>query len=101
MDALPAELLTPANAVTAFIAMNLIAFSAFGIDKWKAQTGRWRTSESALLWFAFLGGSPGAYLGRRLFRHKTRKQPFVSNLHAIAFLQLAGIGGWIGWQLAQ
>jgi uncharacterized membrane protein YsdA (DUF1294 family) len=46
-----------------------------------------------------LGGSPGAYLGRRLFRHKTRKQPFVSNLHGIAFLQVAGLCGWFAWHL--
>ncbi len=100
MDAIPADLLTSANAVTALVAMNFMAFANFGIDKWKAETGRWRTSESTLLWLAFLGGSPGAYLGRHLFRHKTRKQPFVSNLHAIALLQVAGIGGWIGWRLA-
>lgn len=98
MDALPDAnaLLTTANAVTALIAMNFLAFAAFGIDKWKAETGRWRTPESTLLWLAFLGGSPGAYLGRKLFRHKTRKQPFVSNLHSIAFLQVAGIGVWGG-----
>ncbi len=101
MDALPVDLLTSANGVTALIAMNFIAFSAFGIDKWKAETGRWRTTEATLLWLAFLGGSPGAYLGRQLFRHKTRKQPFVSNLHTIAFIQVAAIGGWIGWTMAR
>ncbi len=99
MDTLPASLLTPANAVTALIALNFLAFAAFGLDKWKAETGRWRTSEATLLWLAFLGGSPGAYLGRHLFRHKTRKQPFVSNLHGIAFLQAAGLCGWAGWKL--
>ncbi len=100
IDALP-SLLTPANIVTGLIAVNFLAFSAFGIDKWKAETGRWRTSEATLLWLALLGGSPGAYLGRKVFRHKTRKQPFVRNLHAIAFLQVLGIVGWNGWDLAQ
>lgn len=99
MNALPHSLLTLTNAVTALIAMNFVAFSVFGIDKWKAETGHWRISEATLLWLALLGGSPGAYLGRKVFRHKTRKQPFVSNLPTIAFLQVAGIGGWIGAQL--
>ena len=49
MLALPTSLLTPANAATAIVAMNFLSFSAFGIDKWKAETGRWRTSEATLL----------------------------------------------------
>lgn len=97
MHDLPASVLTPANVATALIAMNFFAFAAFGIDKWKAETGRWRTSEATLLWLAFLGGSPGAYLGRHLFRHKTRKQPFVGYLNAIALVQVAAIVGWVGW----
>ena len=52
-----------------------------------------RTSEATLLWLAFLGGSPGAYLGRRLFRHKTRKQPFCRELHRIAAMQFSTSSG--------
>lgn len=97
---MPHALLTPENLVAAFIAMNVLAFAAFGIDKWKARTGRWRTPESTLLMLAALGGTPGAYLGRHLFRHKTRKQPFVSLLGRIAVMQVVGLGGYIGWQAA-
>lgn len=93
------ELLTPANLVTAFIALNFFAFAAFGIDKMKAERGAWRVQESTLLMLAFIGGTPGAYAGRALFRHKTRKQPFSSQLHTIAFLQVIGIGLLIGWTL--
>jgi uncharacterized membrane protein YsdA (DUF1294 family) len=96
MDPLPAALsafLTPTNIATAIIAMNFLAFAAFGIDKARAETGAWRISEGTLLQLAFFGGTVGAYAGRALFRHKTRKQPFSSNLHAIAALQLvAGVG---------
>ena len=79
------------------IAMNLVAFAAFGLDKAKAQRGAWRIKESTLLTFAFLGGTLGAYAGRRAFRHKTRKQPFNSNLFSIAVLQVLALGGLIGW----
>lgn len=96
----PATLLDPVNIAVVVFAINFLAFALFGIDKWKARTGRWRTSEATLLWLALIGGTPGAYLGRRVFRHKTRKQPFVSNLHAIAWLQVLSAAGWIGWQLA-
>jgi uncharacterized membrane protein YsdA (DUF1294 family) len=39
-----------------------------------------------LLVWAFFGGSIGAYAGRAVFRHKTRKQPFSSHLHQTAIL---------------
>ena len=46
---------------------------------------------------ALVGGSPGAYAGRRLFRHKTRKQPFSSELHGIAIFQLLALAAFAGW----
>jgi uncharacterized membrane protein YsdA (DUF1294 family) len=55
--------------------------------------------ETTLLLLALLGGTAGAYAGRALFRHKTRKQPFSNDLFAIAVLQAAGVGAWIGWLL--
>ncbi len=79
--------------------INWLAFMAFGFDKRQARNGQWRTQESTLLRLAFLGGTPGAYLGRKLFRHKTRKQPFCSNLNTIAFVQVIAIGVGIGWYL--
>ena len=69
----------------------------FGIDKAKARAGAWRVAESTLLMLAFLGGTLGAYAGRAVFRHKTRKAPFNSNLFVIAVLQLLALGGLIGW----
>ena len=91
------HLLTPANIAAAFIAINLIAFAAFGLDKAKARRGQYRIAESTLLLFAFFGGTLGAYAGRSLFRHKTRKQPFNSHLFTIAVLQMLALGGLIGW----
>ena len=55
---------------------------------------------SALLALALLGGMLGAYAGRALFRHKTRKQPFGANLLAIAVLQVLALGALIGWLLS-
>lgn len=100
MDALPpalVDVLTPANIATAIIAVNFAAFAAFGIDKARAERGAWRISEGTLLRLASLGGTPGAYAGRALFRHKTRKQPFSGQLHTIAILQIVGIAALAGW----
>lgn len=96
MEALFAYL-TPANIATALIAMNFIAFAAFGIDKARAERGVRRISEGTLLQLAFLGGTPGAYAGRALFRHKTRKQPFSDNLHMIAVLHFFAVLGALAW----
>lgn len=78
----------PFEIVLAFIAINFAAFAAFGIDKARAETGSRRISEAALLNLAFFGGIGGAYAGRSLFRHKTRKQPFNTHLSLIAAFQL-------------
>ncbi len=81
-------LLSPANIITALAVMNFLAFAAFGIDKARAEQGAWRIREETLLQLAFFGGTLGAYAGRAVFRHKTRKQPFCGRLHFIAGLQL-------------
>lgn len=86
-----------ALAVVVFAAINFAAFAAFGIDKRCAQAGERRISEATLLELAFFGGTIGAYAGRRVYRHKTRKQPFSDNLFTIAVLQVLAIGGAIGW----
>lgn len=86
-------LLTPLNLAYWLIAVNFLAFAAFGIDKARAENGRRRTAETDLLMLALIGGTAGAYAGRYLFRHKTRKQPFSSRLHTIAILQFASTVG--------
>jgi uncharacterized membrane protein YsdA (DUF1294 family) len=91
-------LLTLPNALGLFALVNLITFLLFGLDKIRARAGAGRVSEGALLTWALCGGSIGAYAGRALFRHKTRKQPFSSHLHQIAILQVCAValaGGWI------
>ena len=90
-------LLTPTTLTATFIALNLLAFAMFGIDKAKARAGSWRVAEATLLMLAFFGGTLGAYAGRAVFRHKTRKQPFNSHLFTIAVVQVLALGALIGW----
>lgn len=70
---------------------NLCAFGAFAIDKAAAENRRWRIPENTLLMLAFVGGSLGALIGQQVMRHKTRKQPFRSQLIMIALLHI-GLG---------
>lgn len=71
-----------------FVAINIIAFLCFGIDKWKAQNHRWRISEKMLLGLACVGGSIGAWLGMQIFHHKTRKNQFRIGVPVIICLQV-------------
>lgn len=93
-------LLTPTNIIGVFALVNLWTFILFGLDKIRAEGGTWRVSEGTLLAWPFFGGSIGAYAGRALFRHKTRKQPFSSHLHQTAIVQVIALPCGGGWMLA-
>jgi uncharacterized membrane protein YsdA (DUF1294 family) len=69
-----------------FLLVNLMTFCVFWWDKAAARQGHWRVSEARLLQFAFIGGSLGAFAAQRLLRHKTRKEPFRTQLMAILIL---------------
>ncbi len=72
--------------------MSLIAFAAFGLDKYKAKANRWRIRERTLFLLAILGGGIGAFLGMRVFRHKTQHRQFVIGIPAIMIVQLVLFG---------
>ena len=55
---------------------NLIVLIIFGVDKRKAVREKWRISEAALLVISFCLGGIGAFVGMRLFRHKTKHARF-------------------------
>ena len=69
-----------------FLALNLIVFSVYFLDKQAARQGGWRISERTLLTLALIGGSLGAVAAQQILRHKTRKEPFRSILTAILIL---------------
>jgi uncharacterized membrane protein YsdA (DUF1294 family) len=70
------------------ILLSLITFTAYGVDKHRAQSGGRRISEATLHWLALLGGWPGAWAGQRVFRHKTQKLSFRLIYWAIVALHV-------------
>ncbi|MFN3953057.1 MAG: DUF1294 domain-containing protein [Pararhodobacter sp.] len=74
------------------VAMNVLAVLVFARDKRAAIDGTRRISEDRLLAIAFLGGSLGAKLAQRLFRHKIRTEPFRQQLNGIIAVQVLAFG---------
>ena len=71
------------------IAINVITFLTYGIDKLKAKKGKWRIPESTLLILAIIGGSIGAWLGIKVWHHKTLHKKFKYGIPLIVIVQIA------------
>ncbi|UYW00916.1 DUF1294 domain-containing protein [Flavobacterium agricola] len=56
--------------------INVFTLTLFGYDKDMAEKGKRRVSEKTLLIFTFLGGTLGALIGMRMYKHKTNKASF-------------------------
>ena len=71
------------------VVINVATFFTYGIDKWKAKCSKWRIREAALLRQAVLGGSVGAWLGMKVWHHKTMHKKFKYGLPLILLAQIA------------
>ena len=74
------------------IAINVVTFLVYGIDKRKAKQGSWRISEATLLILTIIGGSIRALLGMKVWRHKTQHKKFKYGLPLILIIQIILIG---------
>ena len=71
------------------LAANIVTFVVFGIDKYKAKRSLWRIPEASLLTMAVIGGSIGAWLGTKVWHHKTLHKKFKYGIPLIIALQAA------------
>lgn len=83
----------PVQILAIYVALSVVAFIAYGLDKAAAQAGRWRTAEATLHLFGLAGGWPGALWAQRLLRHKSVKQEFQT-VFWITVLVNCGILAW-------
>ena len=81
----------------AAFALNVLTFYVYWHDKYAAQQGRWRTSESTLHGFGLLGGWPGAWFAHQILRHKSSKAAFRAVYWQTAVLNLAALAAWVLW----
>ena len=71
------------------LAINAVAFIMYGIDKYKAKKAKWRIPEATLLLLAMFGGSIGAWMGMKVWHHKTMHKKFKYGIPAILLIQIA------------
>ena len=71
------------------LAINAVTLIVYGIDKYKAKKAKWRISEATLLLLAVLGGSIGAWMGMKVWHHKTMHKKFKDGIPAILLIQIA------------
>ncbi len=80
--------------IVAYVVWNIGVFLLYGIDKWKAKTGRWRIPEKTLILCAVFFGAVGAYFGMKKFRHKTKHTKFKILIPLLMLLNLAIIAAF-------
>jgi uncharacterized membrane protein YsdA (DUF1294 family) len=88
LDLAPVLLLAP------YCLFSVVGFAMYRADKIAAQRGAWRVSEANLHAIALLGGWPGALVARRVFRHKTTKQPFRTIFWGTVVVNCVALG-WL------
>ena len=76
------------------ISINVLTFFVYGIDKLKAKRAKRRIREASLLLLAVLGGSIGAWLGMKVWHHKTQHKKFKYGLPIILLVHLFLVG-WL------
>ncbi|WP_319928138.1 DUF1294 domain-containing protein [Vreelandella zhuhanensis] len=89
--------IAPLTVVGFYALISAVSFIMYALDKSAARRGAWRTAETTLHLTDLIGGWPGALVAQRVFRHKTRKQPFqfvfwtttIVNTGALAWLLLS------------
>lgn len=67
--------------------VNIFTFIVYGVDKLKAKEHWWRISEATLLFLAVVGGSVGAWVGMKVWHHKTMHKKFKYGVPIILLLQ--------------
>ncbi len=80
------------------LALSLVAFAVYGVDKAAAgSSGRRRVSEAMLHLLAVAGGWPGAWLAQQLLHHKRAKPAFMRVYYLTVLLHVAAFGALAAW----
>ena len=74
--------------VSYLLSVNIITMFLYWYDKHAATHKKLRTPEIVLHFFAFIGGTPMAWISQRLFKHKSIKKSFQIAFWCVFLLQI-------------
>lgn len=77
------------------LAVSILSFSAYAIDKRRAGRAGARIAEATLLTLDAVGGWPGGLVAQRLWRHKTAKVSYQLAFWPIVAAYQAAAIGWL------
>lgn len=81
-------------ALAYFLAINVVAYPVWAIDKRQSKAGGFRIPEWTLHLLSLAGGGVGGVIAMKTLRHKTRKKIFSLFHPALAGLSVAALG-WV------
>ncbi|MBP2077374.1 DUF1294 domain-containing protein [Oceanobacillus polygoni] len=70
------------------IGVNIMSFLLMYIDKRKAMKKQYRIPERTFWALAILGSALGAYIGMKLFRHKTKHRSFMIGMPILIIVNI-------------
>ena len=85
-----------ALVLACYAVMSVVAFILYWMDKRRAERNEWRIAEGTLHAIELLGGWPGGWIAQRVFRHKTRKTPYMVVFWLIVAVHALGWAWWFG-----
>lgn len=85
----------PFEAAFVALGMSAITYVVYALDKYAAQTGRWRTPESTLHLLELAGGWPGAWIAQQTLRHKSRKPGYRVAFWMMVVLHCTALIAWL------
>ena len=93
-----ATILPPLNLLPFifYAGLSRITFILYADDKYRAEHGKWRTSEAVLHSFELMGGWLGGFIAQQKLRHKSRKNSYQVVFWTIVIIHQIG---WLTWFL--
>ena len=77
------------------LVINVVTFLVYGFDKSQSKNYGRRVPESVMMFLAIAGGSVGAWLAMKFFRHKTMHMLFYMGIPIIIIVQIF-LAGYFG-----
>jgi uncharacterized membrane protein YsdA (DUF1294 family) len=83
--------------IWAYLAMSMVTFIVYAVDKSRARRGGRRVPENVLHLLEFAFGWPGALIAQGVVKHKRRKTSFMIVFWIIVAVHLAFWVWKLGW----